>query len=94
MKAMNGRKPEPPAKDAVYQALWSLPEEQRTAITLVRSLGLTVAQAAHRMCLSETLVRQDLRHGLLMLAQLLRETAEPQEEPAPGASLHPGAPER
>lgn len=64
-------------RDAVRRALWSLPEQQRVALTLVDICGLTAAQAARATRSPRGTILSRVHRGRKALAELVR--AEVQE---------------
>ncbi len=58
-------------RDALHRAMWSLPEEQRVAITLVDLAGLSTAEAARVMGTPRGTVLSRLHRGRRSLARLL-----------------------
>ena len=58
-------------RDALHLAMWSLPEEQRVAITLVDLAGLSTAEAARVMGTPRGTVLSRLHRGRRALAGLL-----------------------
>lgn len=62
-------------RDAVHQALWRLPEEQRIAITLMDLDGFTAAQVARMTGAPRGTVLARVHRGRKKLAQSLRKEA-------------------
>ena len=58
-------------REALHQAMWRLPEEQRVAITLVDLAGLSTAEAARAMGTPKGTVLSRLHRGRRGLAALL-----------------------
>jgi RNA polymerase sigma-70 factor, ECF subfamily len=58
-------------REAMHQAMWRLPEEQRVAITLVDLAGLSTAEAARAMGTPRGTVLSRLHRGRRGLAALL-----------------------
>jgi RNA polymerase sigma-70 factor (ECF subfamily) len=58
-------------REALHQAMWRLPEEQRVAITLVDLAGLSTAEAARAMGTPRGTVLSRLHRGRRGLAALL-----------------------
>lgn len=63
-------------RDALHRAMWSLPEEQRVAITLVDLAGLSTAEAAGAMGTPRGTVLSRLHRGRRALAGLLGASVE------------------
>jgi RNA polymerase sigma-70 factor (ECF subfamily) len=58
-------------REALHRAMWSLPEEQRVAITLVDLAGFSTVEAAHMMDTPRGTVLSRLFRGRRALASLL-----------------------
>jgi RNA polymerase sigma-70 factor (ECF subfamily) len=66
-------------RDALHEAMRHLPDEQRTALTLVDLGGLSTAEAAHAMGTPRGTVLSRLHRGRRALALLLDETIPERE---------------
>jgi RNA polymerase sigma-70 factor (ECF subfamily) len=66
-------------RDAVHDALWALPEEQRVAVTLMDVCGLTARAAARVMGTPRGTVLSRVHRGRKALAALVRGEVEQRE---------------
>ena len=84
LKIPDGADPERDAiasldRDALHEALWQLPDEQRTALTLVDLGGLSTAEAAAAMGTPRGTVLSRLHRGRRALALMLTDDVPERE---------------